>query len=129
MELVSATNLREKLKTMKRLRDITLTPDQSEALAEIQRRLAGEFDVDSVILFGSVTRGELDEESDIDLLVLTPHPLTRPARHKITDMVFEVNLRYNTNFSTLVVDRISWEEGPISVLPIRNEILKDGVAL
>ena len=44
-------------------------------------------------------------------------------------MVFEVNLRYNTNFSTLVVDRISWEEGPISVLPIQDEILKDSVAL
>lgn len=114
---------------MRRLEDITLTPNQSQALTEIRRRLAEQFDVDSVVLYGSITREQTDEESDIDLLILTQHPLTRPSRHKITDMVFEVNLRHATNFSTLVIDRTSWEEGPISFLPLQAEILREGVAL
>ncbi|MBC7264046.1 MAG: nucleotidyltransferase domain-containing protein [Chloroflexi bacterium] len=114
---------------MKRLEDIALTPNQHQALAELRRRLFEEFEIEALILYGSVARGEADEESDFDLLVLTTHPLARPARHKITDVVFEVNLRYDTNFSTLVIDRRSWEIGAVAVLPLRHEIIKDGIPL
>ncbi|MBM4050908.1 MAG: nucleotidyltransferase domain-containing protein [Planctomycetes bacterium] len=114
---------------MKQLADVQLTPSQSEALSELKRRLSDEFDVESVMLYGSVARGEADQESDVDLLVLTSHPRTRFERHKITDVVCEVNLRYDTNFSTLVIDRGSWENGAVSVLPLRDEILKDGILL
>ena len=114
---------------MKRLDDVSLAPDQHKALGELRRRLLSEFDVETLLLYGSVVRGEADEESDLDLLVVTPQPLTRPARHQITDVVFEVNLRYGTNFSTLVVDRNSWDVGPLSILPLREEILREGIPL
>ncbi|MBM4050496.1 MAG: nucleotidyltransferase domain-containing protein [Planctomycetes bacterium] len=114
---------------MKQLTDIQLTPPQSQALSELRKRSSEEFDVESVTLYGSVARGEADEESDIDLLVLTCRPRTRLERHKITDVVCEVNLRYDTNFSTLVIDRDCWENGAVSVLPLRDEILKDGILL
>ncbi len=114
---------------MKRLQDIALTSIQQQALSELRRRLLGEFDVESLILYGSVARGEADEESDIDLLVVTSRPLTRPERHEITDLVFEVNLHHGTNFSTLVVDSTSWEFGAVSVLPLRDEILRDGITV
>jgi predicted nucleotidyltransferase len=114
---------------VKRLDDITLAPNQYQALDELRRRLFDEFDVEAMILYGSVARGEADEESDLDLLIVTAQPLTRLRRHEITDVVFEVNLRYGTNFSTLVVDRNSWEGGAISVLPLRDEILKEGIPL
>jgi predicted nucleotidyltransferase len=106
-----------------------LTPNQYQALVELRRRLFERFNIEALILYGSVARGEADEESDLDLLIVTVLPLRRPARHEITDMVFEVNLLYDTNFSTLVVDRHSWEAGVFSVLPLRDEILKDGVRL
>jgi predicted nucleotidyltransferase len=114
---------------MKRLDDISLSPNRLQALDEVRRRLFHEFDVEAILLYGSVARGEADEESDLDLLVLTTKPLTRTARHRITDAVFEVNLHYGTNLSTLVINRSAWEAGPVSVLPIRDEILKDGVPL
>ncbi|HSE84127.1 MAG TPA: nucleotidyltransferase domain-containing protein [Thermodesulfobacteriota bacterium] len=114
---------------MKRLNDIKLVPNQSRALDELRRRLFDEFNVESMMLYGSVARGEADEESDLDLLVLTSQKLKRPERHKITDLVFEVNLHYGTNFSTLVVDRNTWETGVFSVLPLRDEILKDGIMI
>lgn len=114
---------------MKRLEDISLTPNQNQALTELRRRLFDEFEIEALILYGSIARGEADEESDFDLLILTARPLTRPARHKITNVVFEVNLHYGTNFSTLVVDRRSWDIGAIAVLPLRDEIIKDGIPL
>lgn len=114
---------------MPTLNNIVLTKNQQEGLEEIKRRLKSLFDIVALELFGSVVRGEADSESDIDLLVVSEQPLKREVRHQITDIVFEINLQYNTNFSTLVVDRVSWDEGIYSVLPIRNEILKEGIVL
>jgi predicted nucleotidyltransferase len=114
---------------MKRLQDITLSPTQKEALVELRRRVCSKFAVESVILFGSVARGEADEESDVDLLIVTAKPLDRLVRHQITKIIFQVNLKYGTNFSSLVVDRENWEKGLLSSSPIREEILKEGVPL
>ena len=114
---------------MKTLDQIPLTLNQKAALAELRRRLSDTFDIEAIRLFGSVARGEADGESDLDLLLITKYRLKRIVRHQITDIVFEVNLYYDTNFSTLVVDHDSWETGIFSVLPLRDEILKEGVAL
>jgi predicted nucleotidyltransferase len=115
---------------VKQLDDAALTLNQLQALQELQKRLLDEFDIEALILYGSVARGEADEESDADLLVVTPQPLSsRSARHAITDVVFEVNLQHGTNFSTLVVDRDAWEVGVFTVLPLRDEILRDGIPL
>jgi len=104
-----------------------LTFKQSEALNEIKQRVIQRFTVVDCLLYGSAARREADEESDLDLLIVTKVALTRFKRHEITDIVFEVNLKYDTNFSTLVVDQQTWETGMISVLPLRDEILRDGI--
>ncbi|MCX5894353.1 MAG: nucleotidyltransferase domain-containing protein [Proteobacteria bacterium] len=114
---------------MKTIDQVQLSPNQLQALAELRKKLFGSFGIEAINFFGSVVRGEADEESDIDLLIVTRQTLKRPVRHQITDIVFEINLKYDTNFSTLVVDRNSWESGVFSILPLRDEILRDGVAL
>jgi predicted nucleotidyltransferase len=120
----------EQGEAVRRLDDIMLVPNQARALSELRQRLFDEFDIQSIILYGSAARGEADEESDLDLLIITPRPFaSRFARHAITDVVFEVNLRYGTNLSSLVIDRSAWEIGMMTVLPLRDEILRDGVAL
>ena len=104
-----------------------LSSIQTQALNEIKQKVNQRFPVKDYVLYGSTVRGEADDESDLDLLIVTSEALTRFKRHEITDIVFEVNLQFGTNFSTLVVDRESWETGMISVLPLRNEILREGV--
>ena len=112
---------------MKTLDHVQITEKQLAALGEIKRRLLEKFAINTLILYGSVSRNQADEESDVDLLVVTSNQLTRYERHQITDAVFEVNLQYETNFSTLVIDYQSWETGIFSVLPIRDEIIRDGI--
>lgn len=114
---------------MKTLDQIQITENQLDALREIKRRLVEKFAIHAFILYGSISRNQADEESDVDLLVVTSNLLTRYERHQITDVVFEVNLHYETNFSTLVVDNQTWETGIFSVLPIRDEIIRDGILL
>ena len=114
---------------MKQLDELHLTQIQRRALMELKERLAGGFGVEDLVLYGSAARDEADAESDVDLLVLTPEPLSRSERHKITDLVFEVNLEHGTNFSTLVVSQASWHTGAVSVLPLREEIAREGIPI
>jgi predicted nucleotidyltransferase len=113
----------------KGLKDVSLSPAQMVALDEIREELSRQVSISALKLFGSVVRGECDEESDIDVLVITNHALTRVERHRITKIIFHVNLRHETNFSSLVIDRESWERGPVSILPIHDEITREGVAV
>ena len=107
-----------------------LSLTQQRALKELKQRLNSQFDyIEHLVLYGSAARGESDDESDIDLLVITTQPLSRLRRHDITDIVFEVNLKHGTNISTMVVDLVSWEKGAVSVLPIKKAITRDGIAI
>lgn len=75
------------------LKDILfLTSIQKQAIEELKINILEQFDVEQLILFGSIVRGDFDEESDIDLLVLTKREYSRSERHEITDLVFEINL-------------------------------------
>ncbi|NJN94579.1 MAG: hypothetical protein HC875_11025 [Anaerolineales bacterium] len=111
------------------LPDLSLTNTESQALQKIKVIVTTQFPVERMALFGSVVRGEADEESDIDLLVVTRQPLNRRERHQITDIVCEINLDYGTNFSTLVVDGDAWDHGPISLLSIHEEVQREGVLI
>jgi predicted nucleotidyltransferase len=114
---------------MKTFDQIKLAHNQRQALDEIRQRLPEAIDIEAIRLFGSASRNETDDESDIDLLIITRLPLQRTVRHQITDIVCEINLKYNTNVSTLVVDQESWNTGLFSVLPLREEIFREGVTL
>ena len=109
--------------------DIPISSIQSKALQEIKAQVVAVFPVVDFLLYGSAARGEADVESDLDVMIVISEPISRFKRHEITDIVFDVNLKFGTNFSTLVVDRESWETGMISVLPLRDEIMKDGIRL
>ena len=109
--------------------EIILKSEEIAALKDIKKSLFDIFDIEELKLFGSRARSESDEESDIDLFILTKKHLSRFERHKVTDVVFSINLHYGTNFSTTVIDIGSWEKGPVSALSLHDEIIKNGISL
>ncbi len=111
------------------LDNLPVAPVLRQALEAARARIAAEFPVDRIVLFGSVVRGTADTESDVDLLtVLEDHPDYR-VRNRIARLIFDVNLDYETNLSALVVDRRAWEEGLFSILPIHAVIEREGITL
>ena len=114
---------------MKTLSDLQLPQQLWSALQEARRRISAEFAVDRIVLFGSVVRGEADEESDADLLIVLREPPNHLVRNQISRLLLDINLAYDTNLSGLVVEHQAWDEGLLTVLPIRGEIQEEGIRL
>jgi len=114
---------------MKALSDLQLPQQLWSALQETKRRISVEFAVDRIVLFGSVVRGEADEESDEDLLVILKDPPSHQVRDSITSIVLDINLEFDTNLSELIIDRQTWDRGLPSVLPIHQTIQEEGIPL
>jgi predicted nucleotidyltransferase len=53
-------------------------------LQELVRRIVGRLHPSKILLFGSHAYGQPHEGSDVDLLVVVPHPPPRRERWKIT---------------------------------------------
>lgn len=112
------------------LDDTQLNPVERQALDELRRRLFQKYDfVEQLVLFGSVARGTATEESDIDLLIFTRDPLDNWTRREISEVVSDVNLEYETNICTIVLDRRTWVTGFPSNLGIKQEIQRDGIVV
>jgi len=61
-----------------------------------------------LVLFGSRARGDYDSESDIDIAIIV-RGLTREAKNQILDMVADIELKYLTPLSTLVLSEDDFE--------------------
>jgi predicted nucleotidyltransferase len=113
---------------MRTLDDIDLRPGDRAAIDEAARVIRCHAAIEQIIVFGSKARGDDDDESDIDLLVLTSHSLARSERHAIVDALFPIQLSHGVVLSPIFVAIEDWRSGPISVLPIRAEVDDHGVA-
>jgi|SRR3990172_8168583 len=113
---------------MQTLDRIKLKANDRQAIEAAIRLLKQEYPIESVILYGSKAKGTDDPESDIDLLLLTSRELSWRERDAITDALYDIQLRYGVVISTLVVSTSEWLEGRYSVLPIRDEVDRYGVA-
>jgi len=112
---------------MNTLENINIKDNEKNAVLEASAMLRGAFLVKEVVLFGSKARGDDDEESDIDLLVLTSQPVSWNERKAINNALYEIQMKYDIIISTLITTVTEWNEGTFSVLPIHGEISDQGV--
>jgi len=113
----------------KELADLGLSPDLRAALQEVRRHLTAEFDTDRLMLFGSVAWGRPYEEFDVDLSIVLNKKVDLATEDAISRAVFNVNPKYATNLSELIVDRETWDYGLASAMPIHEEIEKRGIRM
>ncbi len=112
---------------MNTLDNISIKDNEKNAVLAASAMLREAFPVKEVVLFGSKARGDDDEESDIDLLVLTSQPVSWNERKAINNALYEIQMKYDIIISTLITTVTEWNEGTFSVLPIHGEISDQGV--
>lgn len=80
-----------------------------------------------IILYGSQVRGSADPESDIDLLILVNHPLSRDVKKAIYDDIYEIDLELDVIINPLIKTRRQWSQPVVKILPIYQNIQREGV--
>jgi predicted nucleotidyltransferase len=101
-----------------------------EALEQLKAKLESEFgDGIELVLFGSAARGEYDELSDVDILVLAPGSVDNSLEERIFDMAFDVGLYYDIVFGVIVYSAEFWQTPLAAVMPIYENIKQEGIAI
>ncbi len=97
------------------------------AIRDAVARLVAAVPVERIVLFGSKARGDDDEESDIDLLVITSRPLDQTEGREVVGCLQPVQAAHHVIFSPLRVSAEEWYHGVYQALPIRKEIDREGI--
>jgi len=111
-------------------RHSALTDTEQQALEALVQRLYASYSsqIQSVVLFGSKSRGDAGPDSDIDVLVVLnsddPH-----LRSNVRRLAARVSLEYDLLFSLWAVGRSHWERLARYRFPIYQAIQADGIDL
>ena len=114
---------------MKTLKSTSVLPNDQNAITEAVNLLQKQFPIEHVILFGSKARGDDDKYSDIDLLLITSDKLHWKDKRAISDMLFDIGMKYDVIFSFLCVPIGEWNGGIFTAFPIYKEILREGASV
>ena len=114
---------------MKSFENTSLMKNESDAIKAAVRMLKSKFSVKRVILFGSKARGDHDEYSDIDLLVVASRLLHWKEEKAIVEALFDIGMKYDVIFSPLFTFSDEWEEGIFMEFPVYREISQDGAVV
>lgn len=89
-------------------------------------------EIQSIVLFGSVARGEATIRSDIDVLVLTPNleeEQFRRLMNSVERLASEVSARHPVKLAPVVVMIKDFEESIKDEKRFAIDVLKDGIVL
>ena len=105
-----------------------LTVEEREILSEVAQTLRDRFGAAEVILYGSAARGELDEESDIDLIVVLP-TIDWATQKEIIAVCFDAELRCGRIISAICYTTDEMEHSPLRSSPLVLTARGEGQAL
>ena len=111
------------------LTELNLADHQLAAIKEASSILQTQFPVQEVRLFGSFARGEGQEDSDLDLFVLTTRQMSYREKAAMSNAVFEINLRYGVVIHLLIASMDEWKSPVWSQLPVYQNIRKEGAVI
>jgi predicted nucleotidyltransferase len=124
--------MREKTASQPGLAELWYLTDQEKAaLSEFVARLREKYadQVMLVVLFGSKVRGDFDEESDLDVLVVVEGNDRWPDWREISDLTSDLLLNYEVNISALVFNEEYYRWLTEHRTPIYNNTTREGILI
>lgn len=112
---------------MKSISQISLKDNERNALQELKTRLPQLFPDVEIILYGSKARGDSDEESDIDLLILIGSQVNTGIEEEITKITFDIELKYDVVFGKIIENNDFWNSPLANAMPLHWNIDREGL--
>jgi predicted nucleotidyltransferase len=82
-----------------------------------------------VILYGSRARGEANEYSDYDILVITSGPSGIPVHEKMIESIYPLKLDPGAVLTLAIYNRQQWDTPLYRVMPFHKNVDREGVLL
>ena len=102
---------------------------EKNILKEIKSRVKATEPDAKIILYGSYARGDANEESDVDLLILVDrHQIDYKEKMKIESPLFRLGFETGLIISPLVKTKFNWEEN-FFFTPLYYNIKKEGIEI
>lgn len=102
-----------------------LTTEERHSLSQVTKALRSRFDAREVILYGSGARGQMDEESDIDLLVVLPR-IDWEMQKEIIALCFDAGLQCGRIISATCYTTDEMEHSPLRSSPLVLAARREG---
>jgi len=97
-------------------------------LFKIIKQTVREIEPDAdIILYGSRSRRDADEESDWDFLILVDGPVTDARTDHIRHQLYEIEWEFGEVISSIVRNREEWQSGKFKVMPFHHRVRQEGV--
>jgi len=112
---------------MKKLSQLKLKEKERKALGEVKGKLLKKFPDAEIILYGSKARGNYEELSDIDLLVLLNSKVSQRLKEEIRGIIYDIELEYDVVFGTIIENRNFWQSALANAMPFHLNIDRHGV--
>jgi len=112
---------------MKATANSHLSYPEQQALKDIIRRIPSQYPmINTIILYGSKSRGDFVEDSDIDILLVTDYAVPRTVKYEIYDMIFEFEVEHSVVISIVFISSDDFQRKDISFL---NQAHREGITI
>ena len=105
-----------------------LNAEEREALSKVTQTLRERFGATEIILYGSAARGQMDAESDIDLLVVLPK-FDWEIQKEISGVCFDASLQCDRVISPNCYTTEEIEHSPLRSSPLVLTARREGQPL
>ena len=76
---------------------------------------------------GSKVRGNDEEFSDIDILILLNRKIDTELEEQILDIIYDIELEFDVVFGVMIKSKDSWDSSLAKIMPLHQNIDRKGV--
>ncbi len=105
-----------------------LSEHEKKILEQLVAKLYSDFKAEKVILYGSAARGNMTEESDIDLLVVLPDSNWQIEK-SISHLCFDAQLECGRVFATICITQQEMERSRFASTLFAHNLAEEGSVL
>jgi predicted nucleotidyltransferase len=125
-----------------------LTFTEKKALSELKEKIKEKYPDAEIILYGSKARGDYDEYSDIDLMIIIKDnrqinksisfeeleklyflPVDKKVKNEILDILTDIQVKYCVSIDFQVKNKSYVETNLAGIVPLYQNIRKEGIEL